>query len=92
MRVLTWRSLVNNCRRSLTVNRTVREYVEQVERENVVVDPAQTSHLSGSEENAKPELRRTYRNSPPMKISTTDPEEPCPASGELPSLLTTTII
>jgi hypothetical protein len=86
MRVLTWRSLVNNCRRSLTVNRTVREYVEQVERENVVVDP------SGSEENAKPELRRTYRNSPPMKISTTDPEEPCPASGELPSLLTTTII
>ena len=56
------------------VNRSVREYVEQVERENVVTEPEQTSEPSASEVEAKPELRRTYRNSPPMKISTTDPE------------------
>jgi transposase len=56
------------------VNRTVREYVEQVERENVVAEPAQTPDPSSSEAEGKPELRRTYRNSPPMKISTTDPE------------------
>ena len=56
------------------VNRTVREYVEQVERENVVAEPEQTSEPSASEEEGEPELRRTYRNSPPMKISTTDPE------------------
>lgn len=56
------------------VNRTVREYVEQVERENVVADPAQTPDPSSSEAEGKPELRRTYRNSLPMKISTTDPE------------------
>ena len=34
----------------------------------------QTSDSSSSETEDKPELRRTYRNSPPMKISTTDPE------------------
>ncbi len=56
------------------VNRTVREYVEQVERENVIPEPEQTSDPSDSEAEGKPELRRTYRNSPPMKISTTDPE------------------
>jgi transposase len=56
------------------VNRTVREYVEQVERENVVGQPAETSDPSSPEVEEKPELRRTYRNSPPMKISTTDPE------------------
>ncbi len=56
------------------VNRTVREYVGQVERENIIAEPAQASDPSASEEEDKPELRRTYRNSPPMKISTTDPE------------------
>jgi transposase len=56
------------------VNRTVREYVEQVERENVVAEPAQIPDLSTPEAEGKPELNRTYRNSPPMKISTTDPE------------------
>jgi transposase len=56
------------------VNRTVREYVEQIERENVVAKPEQSSEPSDSEAENKPELRRTYRNSPPMKISTTDPE------------------
>ncbi len=56
------------------VNRRVREYVEQVERENIVAEPAQTHNLSSSEAEDEPELRRTYRNSPPMKISTTDPE------------------
>ncbi len=55
------------------VNRTVREYVEQVERENVIVEPEQLEP-SATEAEGKPELRRTYRNSPPMKISTTDPE------------------
>ncbi len=61
------------------VNRTVREYVEQVERENVITEPAQTSNPSSSEAEDKPELRRTYRNSPPMKISTTDPEAALPS-------------
>jgi transposase len=56
------------------VNRTVREYMEQVERENVIAEPAQTSDPSECEAEGKPELRRTCRNSPPMKISTTDPE------------------
>jgi len=56
------------------VNRTVREYVEQVERENVLTEPTETPDPSVSEAEDKPELRRTYRNSPPMKISTTDPE------------------
>ncbi|MDQ2840094.1 MAG: IS1182 family transposase [Acidobacteriota bacterium] len=56
------------------VNRTVREYVEQVERENVIAEPAQTLDPSDSEAEGEPELRRMYRNSPPMKISTTDPE------------------
>ena len=37
-------------------------------------EPAQTSDPSASEAEGEPELRRTYRNSPPMKISTTDPE------------------
>lgn len=55
------------------VNRTVHEYVEQVERENVIAEPEQTPEPS-SEGEGEPELRRTYRNSPPMKISTTDPE------------------
>ncbi len=56
------------------VNRTVREYVEQVERENVIAEPAQAADPFASEAEDKLELRRTYRNSPPMKISTTDPE------------------
>lgn len=56
------------------VNRTVRQYVEQVERENVIADPAQVSDPSPAEAQDQPKLRRTYRNSPPMKISTTDPE------------------
>jgi transposase len=56
------------------VNRTVREYVEQVERENVIAEPAVIAAPPSSEAEDKPELRRTYRNSPPMKISTTDPE------------------
>ena len=56
------------------VNRTVREYVEQVERENIILESAQTSDPSASEAEGKPELRRTYRNSPPMKTPTTDPE------------------
>ncbi|MDQ6734931.1 MAG: IS1182 family transposase [Nitrospirota bacterium] len=56
------------------VNRTVREYVEQVERENIIAEQEQTSDASASEAEDKPEVRRTYRNSPPMKISTTDPE------------------
>ena len=36
------------------VNRTVREYVEQVERENVVADPAPTSDSSSSEVEGNP--------------------------------------
>lgn len=57
------------------VNRTVREYVEQVERENVVVaEPAQASDPAGTEETERPQLSRRYRNSPPCKISTTDPD------------------
>jgi transposase len=56
------------------VNRTVREYVEQVERENVIAESAQIPDSSASEAEGKPELRRTFRNSPPMKFSTTDPE------------------
>jgi Transposase DDE domain len=48
--------------------------VKQVERENVIREPAQTADPSPSEAEAEPTLRRTYRNSPPMKISTTDPE------------------
>jgi hypothetical protein len=56
------------------VNRTVREYVELVERENVIAESAQTADSASSEAEGKPELRRTYWNSPPMKISTTDPE------------------
>ncbi len=55
-------------------NRTVREYVEQVECENVIAEPAQTTDSASREATDEPELRRTYRNSPPMKISTTDPE------------------
>jgi len=56
------------------VNRTVREYVEQVERENVVPEPEQTSDTDATKEKAAPKLSRTYRNSPPCKISTTDPD------------------
>lgn len=56
------------------VNRTVREYVAQVERQNVITELANTSDPSALEAEGEPELRRTYRNSPPMKISTTDPE------------------
>jgi transposase len=56
------------------VDRTVREYVEQIELENVIAEPVVTAEPSSSEAEEKPELRRTYRNSPPMKISTTDPE------------------
>ncbi len=56
------------------VNRTVREYVERIESENPIAEPAQTADPTSSEAEGKPELRRTYRNSPPMKISTTDPE------------------
>ncbi len=55
------------------VNRTVREYVEQIERENVIPESVQTSDPS-SEATDEPKLCRTYRNSPPLKISTTDPE------------------
>lgn len=60
------------------VNRTVREYVEQVERENVIAEPTQTADPALSEAENQPELRRTYRNSPPMKISITDPEAALP--------------
>ena len=42
------------------INRTVREYVEQVERENIVVEPAPTSDLSASEAEGEPELRRAW--------------------------------
>ena len=56
------------------VNRTVREYVAQVERENVSVEAAQNSEPSEAEAEGEPELRPTLRNSPPMKISITDPE------------------
>ena len=56
------------------VNRSVREYVEQIERENIIAEPAPTPDRSASEAESKPELRRTSRNSPPIKISTTDPE------------------
>ncbi len=56
------------------VNRTVHQYMEQVERENVIAEQAQTPDPASSEGKGKPELRRTYRNSPPIKISTTDPE------------------
>jgi hypothetical protein len=56
------------------VNRTVREYVEQVERENVVPELARTPDPPSSEAEGKLELQRTYGNSPPMKISTTDPD------------------
>ena len=56
------------------VNRTVREYVERVQRENVVAESEQASVPSASDAEGESELRRTYRNSPPMKISTTDPE------------------
>ena len=55
------------------VNRTVSEYVEQVERENVIAEPEQASDASASEAEDKPELRRTFRNSPPMKISNDRP-------------------
>ncbi len=55
-------------------NRTVRDYVDQVERENVVAKAPEPSDPLSSEAEGKLELRRTYRNSPPMKISTTDPE------------------
>ncbi len=44
------------------VNRTVREYVEQIERENVIPEPVQTSDPS-SEATDEPKLCRTYRNS-----------------------------
>ena len=57
------------------VNRAVREYMEQVERENVVVaEPEQTSEATGMEEEDGPKLSRIYRNSPPLKISITDPD------------------
>jgi len=56
------------------VSRTVREYVEQVERENLIAKSEHASDPSASEAEGEPTLRRTYRNSPPMKISTTDPE------------------
>ena len=56
------------------VNRTVREYVAQVERENVVAESAQISDPPVPNEKNELELRRTHRNSPPMKISITDPE------------------
>ncbi|MGI9071985.1 MAG: transposase [Bryobacteraceae bacterium] len=55
------------------VNHTVRQYVEQVERENVVAESAQIADPSSAEAEEEPKLRRTYRNSPPMKISTTEP-------------------
>ncbi len=55
------------------MNRTVRAYVDQIEREDLIAEPAQT--LDPSDEALDdPKLRRTYRNSPPLKISTTDPE------------------
>jgi len=57
------------------VNRNVREYVEQVERESLVAEESeQTSDAAATEEKEGPKLSRTYRNSPPMKISTTDPD------------------
>ncbi len=74
MPALTGRWLVSNCRGIAKVNRTVREYVEQVERENVVAEPEQTSDPSSFEAEDKLELRRTYRNWLLMKISTTDTE------------------
>ncbi len=57
------------------VNRTVREYVEQIERENVVAEESeQTPEATAAEENEEPRLWRRYRNSPPLKISITDPD------------------
>jgi transposase len=56
------------------INGTVREYVEQVERENVVVELALTSDVAATEEKEEAKLSRTYRNSPPCKISITDPD------------------
>ena len=74
------------------VNRTVREYVEQVERENAVMEADQTSETAATEENERPKLSRTYRNWPPCKISTTDQIQPCPASEERQSSPITTVI
>jgi hypothetical protein len=56
------------------VNRTVREYVEQIERENIVAESSQGANEVAGEEKEGPKLSRTYRNSPPCKISTTDPD------------------
>jgi hypothetical protein len=56
------------------VNQTVRRCVEQVERENVLPEPEQTSDEDATEEKERPKLSRRYRNSPPCKISTIDPE------------------
>ena len=48
------------------VNRTVGEYVEQVERENVSVERTQTSDAATGEKE-EPKLSRTSRNSPPIQ-------------------------
>jgi hypothetical protein len=48
------------------VNRRVREYVEQVERENVVESaPKPPSKVAPADEEQAPKPSRTYRNSPP---------------------------
>lgn len=54
------------------VNRTVCEYVEQIERENIVTEQSPGTAEIATEEVEGPKLSRTYRNSPPCKISTTD--------------------
>ncbi len=48
------------------MNRTVREYVEQIEREDVFVGPMQAVEAAPAIEDKKGrKLLRTYRNTPP---------------------------
>lgn len=74
------------------VNRTVREYVEQVERENIIPEPAQISDPPSPEAEKEFKLQRTSRNSPPIKISTTDPEPALSSKRGLQNSLTMTTI
>ncbi len=75
MRVLTGRSLAINCERSLRSIARSASTVEQIERENVVAEESeQTPEATAAEENEEPRLWRRYRNSPPLKISITDPD------------------
>ncbi len=55
------------------INRTVRQYVEQVERENAVLEPEQVAEAAPATE-GEPKPSRISRNSPPLKISMTDPD------------------